>query len=289
MTTAQKLQDSYERIVVNPVAGSLGAEIEAIDLSQGLDNQTQDEIHRALLEHHVIFFRDQTMTPQDLATLARKFGPLNIHPYVQPLPDAPEVFAIIKEPDDRHHFGSGWHTDLSYTEKPALATMLYGVEVPPHGGDTMFANMQRAYEALSPEMKRTVEGMTGIFTNGRTYGPQAQRFKVGVKNMVVLQQEEETRVEHPVVRTHPETGRKSLYISELHMVGIKGMSDDEAHPLLQFLFRHTTRPEFTCRFRWRKGSLAFWDNRCTMHYAVNDLDGYRRVMHRVTVEGDRPF
>lgn len=280
---------SFERIGVEPVAGSMGAEISGVDLAGDLDNQTFEEIHRALLTHHVLFFRDQQLTPESQAAFGRRFGPLNRHPYVTPLPDAPDVFAIVKEPEDIHHFGNGWHTDLSYTEKPALATMLYGVEVPSYGGDTLFTNLHRAYEALSEGLQHTLAGLTGVYSNARTYGPDAQRFKDGVKAMSVSQQAKVNRVEHPLVRTHPETGRKALFFSELHLVGLKDMTEAEAAPILGFLTRHCARPEFTCRFRWRKGSLAFWDNRCTAHYAIDDFRGMRRVMHRVTIEGDRPF
>lgn len=279
----------FERIRVSPIAGALGAEVAGVDLSQDLDNRTVAEIHRAFLAHHVLLFHDQRFTPQSQAAFGRRFGPLNRHPYVKPLPDAPDVFAIVKEPEDVHHFGNGWHTDLSYTEKPALGTMLYALEIPPYGGDTLFTNLHLAYEALSEGMRTMLAGLTGVYSNARTYGPAAERFKTGVKAMSVAQQAEVNRVEHPLVRTHPETGRKSLYFSELHMAGIKDMKDEEAAPILGFLKQHATRPEFVCRLRWRKGSLAFWDNRCTAHYAIDDFQGMRRAMHRVTIEGDRPF
>jgi len=289
MASVTEFAAPFERIRVSPIAGSLGAEVAGVDLAKELDNQTFAEIHRALLAHHVVFFRDQNLTPESQAAFGRRFGPLNRHPYVKPLPEAPDVFAIIKEPDDVHHFGNGWHIDISYLEKPAYGTMLYGVEVPPYGGDTLFTNLHRAYESLSDGMQKMLSGLTGVFSNARTYGPNAKRFKDGVKAMAVTQQAEVNRVEHPLVRTHPETGRKSLFFSELHLIGLKNMKDEEAAPILAFLTQHCTRPEFVCRFRWRKGSLAFWDNRCTAHYAIDDFQGMRRVMRRVTVEGDRPF
>jgi len=278
-----------ERITVKPVAGAMGAEVEGVSLATDLDNQAFDEIHRALLRYHVLFFRDQDLSPQQLSKVAGRFGPLNRHPYVEPLPGTPDVFAIVKEPEDRHHFGNGWHTDLSYAEKPAMGAMLYGVEVPPYGGDTLFTNLHLAYDTLSDGMKDMLAGLTAVFSNMRTYGPNAQRFKDGVKAMNVTQQAEISRVEHPIVRTHPETGRKCMFVNELHTVGIKDMTDEESRPILEYLNAHMRKPEFTCRFRWRKGSLAFWDNRCTAHYAINDFDGMRRVMHRVTIEGERPF
>ena len=281
--------EPFERIEVSPIAGALGAEVAGVDLAGDMDNQTFDEIHRALLAHHLLFFHDQALSPEQQAAFGQRFGPLNRHPFVTPLPGTPDVFAIIKEPEDVHHFGNGWHTDISYTEKPAYGTLLYAVEVPPYGGDTLFTNLHLAYESLSEGMQAMLGGLTGLFSSARTYGPEAERFKQGVKAMTVTQQEDTRPVEHPLVRTHPETGRKSLYFSELHMAGIKDMKAEEAAPILSFLSKHCARPEFTCRLRWKKGSLAFWDNRCTAHYAIDDFSGHRRVMHRVTIEGDRPF
>ena len=182
----------------------------------------------------------------------------------------------------------GWHSDLSYAERPALATMLYATELPPYGGDTLFTDMRAAYRALSDGMKAMLDGLVAVFSNERTYGPDAARFRQGVKRMEVAQQATITRVEHPVVRTHPETGVKALYLNPLHTVGLKDMTEEESQPLIGYLCRHAIRPEFQCRVQWRPGSLAFWDNRATMHYAVDDFAGYRRVMTRVTLEGDRP-
>jgi taurine dioxygenase len=289
VANSRTVRTASESITVSPIAGALGAEVNGVDLSKQLDNSIFNEIHQALLDHQVLFFHDQNLTPQQQASFARRFGPLNRHPYVKPLKGAPDVFAIIKEPGDRHHFGNGWHTDLSYAEKPAMGAMLYGVEVPPYGGDTLFTNLCLAYDAMSDGMKSMLDGMKAVFSNARTYGPDAQRFRDGVKAMSVAQQADTSRVVHPIVRTHPETGRKSLFVNELHTIGIEDMTDEEARPLLDHLNKHITNPEFTCRFHWRQGSLAFWDNRCTAHYAINDFDGMRRVMHRVTIEGDRPF
>ena len=289
MAIAHAANAPFEQITIRPVAGALGAEVEGVDLSADLDDRTFDEIHQVLLDHHVLFFHDQNLTPQQHSAFASRFGPLNRHPYVAPLTGTPDVFAIVKEPEDRHHFGNGWHTDLSYAKKPAMGAMLYGVEIPPHGGDTLFTNLHLAYDTLSDGMKDMLEGLTAVFSNARTYGPDAQRFKDGVTAMSVAQQAEISRVEHPMVRTHPETGRKSLFVNELHTVGIKDMTDEESQPILAYLNAHMTKPEFTCRFRWRRGSLAFWDNRCTAHYAISDFEGMRRVMHRVTIEGERPF
>ena len=270
------------------ISGSLGAEVSGVDLSNAIDDRTVATIRAGLLEHLVLVFRDQSFEPGSLAAFARRFGALNRHPYVKPLDGHPDVFRIVKEPDDVHHFGNGWHSDLSYAERPAMATMLYGTELPPCGGYTLFADMRAAYRALSDGMKRMLDGLVAVFSNERTYGPDAARFKQGAKRMEVAQQATITRVEHPVVRTHPETGVKALYLGPLHTVGFKDMSAEESQPLIDYLSRHAVRPEFQCRVQWQPGTLAFWDNRATMHYAVDDFAGHRRVMTRVTLEGDRP-
>ena len=270
------------------ISGSLGVEVSGVDLSGALDDRTVAAIRAGLLEHLVLVFRDQSLDPGSLAAFARRFGALNRHPYVKPLDGHLDVFRIVKEPDDVHHFGNGWHSDLSYAERPALATMLYATELPPYGGDTLFADMRAAYRTLSRGMKRMLDGLVAVFSNERTYGPGAARFKQGVKRMEVAQQATVTRVEHPVVRTHPETGEKALYLNPLHTIGFRDMSAEESQPLIDWLCLHATRPEFQCRVQWRPGSLTFWDNRATMHYAVDDFAGHRRVMTRVTLEGDRP-
>ena len=270
------------------ISGSLGAEVSGVDLSVAPDAGTVAAIRAGLLEHLVLVFRDQSLDPGSLAAFARRFGTLNRHPYVKPLDGHPEVFRVVKEPDDVHHFGNGWHSDLSYAERPALATMLYATELPPYGGDTLFADMRAAYQALSDGLKSTLDGLVAVFSNERTYGPNATRFRQGVKRMEVAQQRTVTRVEHPVVRTHPETGVKALFLNPLHTIGFKDMTVEESQPLIDFLCRHAVRPEFQCRVQWRPGSLAFWDNRATVHYAVDDFAGHRRVMTRVTLEGDAP-
>ena len=270
------------------MSGSLGAEVSGVDLSGALDDHTVAGIRAGLLEHLVLVFRDQSLDPRSLAAFARRFGTLNRHPYVKPLDGHPDVFRIVKEPDDLHHFGNSWHSDLSYAERPALGTMLYATELPPHGGDTLFADMRAAYRTLSDGMKAMLDGLVAVFSNERTYGPNAERFRHGVKQMEVAQQNSITRVEHPVVRTHPETGVKALYLNPIHTVGFRDMTPEESKPLIDFLCRHAVRPEFLCRVQWRPGSLAFWDNRATLHYAVDDFAGHRRVMTRVTLEGDRP-
>lgn len=287
MTTGTLRNDPYRHVAVAPIAGALGAEISRADLT-ALNDETVAEIRAALLDHGVVFFRDQQLTPASQAAFGRRFGALNRHPYVKPLDGHPDVFRITKEPTDRHHFGNSWHTDLAYAEHPALATILYGVEVPAAGGDTLFASQSAAYDALSDGMKRLLADLRIVYTTANTYGKDAHRFKVGVAEGMQVRTVDAQEVAHPAVRTHPETGRKGLYLSPTHFSRFAGMTADESKPLFEFLAAHATRPEFTCRFRWRTGSVAMWDNRCTMHYAINDFPNDRRIMHRVTLEGDRP-
>jgi taurine dioxygenase len=287
MQTAELTNDPYRLITATPVTGFFGAEISNVDLT-ALDDATTAEIRAALLQYSVLFFRDQAFTPETQVAFASRFGALNRHPYVKPMDGHPDVFRIVKQPTDKHHFGNGWHTDLAYTETPAMGTVLYGVEVPVAGGDTMFASHYAAYENLTDGMKDIVADLKAVYTNAHTYGKDSNRFKAGVSKAMNVQPAEIKEVEHPVVRTHPETGRKGLYLSPIHFSRFAGMTAEESKPLFDTLAAHATRPEFTCRFHWRNGSVAMWDNRCTMHYAVDDLSGVTRIMQRVTLEGDRP-
>lgn len=282
----------YTHIGVSPISGALGAEISGVDLSQTVDDATLGEIRRALLDHCVIFFRGQTLTPDRHKDFSRRFGTLNVHPFVGHVAGHPEIIPIVKEKDEKVNFGGGWHTDMSFLAEPPLGSVLYALETPAYGGDTLFASQYLAYDLLSPGMKQMLGGLTAIHTAGMQYGVESEASKNNAKRKSMetkATEEAETTVEHPVVRTHPETGRKALYVNEAFTLKFKGMSKRESRPLLQFLFEHATQDAFTCRFRWETGSLAFWDNRCTQHYALNDYHGQRREMHRVTVDGDRPF
>ncbi len=282
----------YTRIEVTPIAGALGAEIGGVDLAQPLDADTLAEIRRAFLEHLVIFFADQRLTPEQHKAFSRRFGPLAVMPYVKPLEAHPEIIAVRKEAEERSIsvFGGDWHSDFTSLEEPPLGSVLYALEVPSHGGDTLWSNMYEAYDALSAGMRRLLDGMTAMHS-GHVYG--AARPPTGIRtsqSIEISRGNAEADVErpHPVVRVHPETGRKALYVNKIYTTRFADMTEAESRPLLDFLYAHATRPEFTCRYRWRQGSLAMWDNRCTLHYAVNDYDGQRRLMHRTTITGDRP-
>ena len=275
---------------IQPVAGALGAEISGIDLRQEFSNSVAAEIHAAFLKHHVLFFRDQHLTPQQELRFARIFGEPDHYPFLQGLPDAPEVIEILKTETDTKNFGGSWHSDTTYMEKPALGSVLSAVEVPDFGGDTLFANTALAYDALSDGMKALLGGLVGVNSSDGPYRGGRKAAMAGLNGMkdAYAVEAEVYESEHPVVRTHPETGRKAIYVNNSHTKRFRDMTEAESRPLIDFLCRHVIRPEFTCRFRWTPGALAVWDNRCTQHHALNDYAGKRRRMHRVTIKGDRP-
>ena len=275
-------------IEVRPIAGALGAEIRGIDLSESLSDEQFDTVHRAFLDHQVIFFRDQALDPGSHKELGRRFGDLNIHGYYEALPGHPEILPVLKEPEATENIGGVWHSDVTYLPEPALGSILYALEVPPAGGDTMFASQYRAYESLSDGMKEMLEGLRAIHSSD-LFTNKARRDAANATRTTKLAEVNETiESSHPVIRTHPETGRKCLFVNRPFTRRIDGWTAEESRPLLDYLYEQAARPEFTCRFRWRQGSIAFWDNRCTQHYALNDYQCYRRTMHRVTLEGDRP-
>jgi len=276
---------------LSPVAGGLGAEIFGVDLATALGEAAIAEIRQALLDHLVIFFHDQHLTPEQHLAFGRRFGYLNVHDFVDGMPDHPEIIEVKKEEyETGSNFGGEWHSDVTYLEEPALGSILYAREVPHFGGDTLFANMYLAYDALSEGMKRMLAGMTAVHSARRAYSPRSNYFSEGRRSMKIRRDNAaEAEVEHPVVRTHPETGRKALFVNRTFTIRFTDMTEEESAPLLNYLYRHATQPEFTCRFRWQRNAIAFWDNRCVQHYAINDYHGQRRVMHRVTVNGDRPY
>ncbi len=281
----------YTRIEVSPVSGACGAEISGINLAEPLDNETFSEVHQAFLDNQVIFFRDQNITPEQHKAFGRRFGTLNVHPQYEPVPGHPEILPIVKEPTDRNNIGDTWHSDVTFLEKPPLGSILYALEVPNAGGDTMFANQYLAYESLSDGMRATLDGLIAVHSSRILTDPATVKARNASRSTKLRENAtaEEMTSEHPLVRTHPETGRKSLFVNLPFTIRFKDMTEEESRPLLHFLLEHASKPEFTCRFRWTKGSVAMWDNRCLQHYALNDYQGHRRSMHRVTVDGDRPF
>ena len=269
---------------IRRLAGALGAEISGVDLSQDLPGPALDAIRAAFVLHQVIFFRDQTLTPDQQLAFGRRFGPLNIHPYVSGMPGHPEIMEIIKEPQDKVNFGGGWHSDMSFLETPAIGSILYALEVPEWGGDTLFASQAAAYDALSDGLKATLETLSCIHSAGREYAPGGH--SVAKRSSMVVAEAEGAAGEftHPLVLVHPETGRKALYVNPAFTMRIEGWSKRESKALLDFLFEHSRQEAFTCRFAWTAGSVAFWDNRSVWHYALNDYQGQRRHMRRVTVD-----
>lgn len=270
---------------VQPLSGALGAEVSGVDLAAAGDN-TIAEIRKIWLDHGVIFFRDQDLPPAKFLAVARQFGEAVEYPFVKGIEGFPEIIPVIKLEHETKNFGGIWHTDTAYLDKPPMATMLVAREVPPYGGDTLFANMYLAYETLSEGMKRMLDGLTAINKSAKADVTRTREDRI--RDSGKTEARKEYVSEHPVVRTHPETGRKALYVNVGHTAHFKDMSEEESAPLLNYLFQHQTRPEFTCRFSWRPGSVALWDNRCVLHNPVNDYHGFRRVMHRITLAGDSP-
>ena len=275
-----------DRIEVRPVAGALGAEILNVDLAHDLGEETIGAIRRAWLEHLVVFFRDQTLESERFLQLARRFGEVIEYPFVKGIEGFPQITPVVKLENEKMNFGGLWHSDTTYLEQPPMATMLIAREVPPFGGDTLFANMYLAYETLSEGMRRVLEGLVAVNSSAKADVTRTREDRV--RDGAKQDEKKQYTAEHRVVRTHPETGRKALYVNFGHTVRFKDMTEQESAPILNYLFQHTARPEFTCRFRWQAGSIALWDNRCTQHNPINDYHGYRRVMHRVTLAGDRP-
>ena len=271
---------------VEPIAGALGAEIRGVDLARPLDDDVVRAIRQALLDHLVVFFRDQQLTPAQFIAFGERFGTLGRYPFVAGLPDHPEIIEVVKLPHERNNFGGVWHSDTTYLDEPPLGSMLYALDVPPAGGDTLFANMFVAFESLSEGMRAMLRELRAVNSSARADVSRTREDRIAQSPGNEAQRAFEAV--HPVVRTHPESGRKALYVNLAHTARFEGMTEAESAPLLDFLFRHQVRPEFTCRFRWTRGALAFWDNRSTQHNPINDYHGHLRRMLRITIAGDRP-
>jgi taurine dioxygenase len=281
------IANTYQHISVHPIAGSMGAEIRGADLGN-LSDEVFAEVKSAWLGCQVAVFRDQKITPEQQIALAHRFGEIHHHPFMQGMDDYPDILEIVKEPTDTFTFGSAWHTDQMFNPKPAMATMLYAHEVPTAGGDTMFANMYDAYDALSDGMKAMLADVK-TWCVGSKHGSRADRYATNAAMATKVKDPGNLQTEsaHPLFRTHPETGRKGLYIGS-HVQRLDGFTDAESEPLVKYLKAHAIRPEFTCRVKWQPGTLTLWDNRCVQHYAVPDYNERRR-MHRITVAGDVPY
>jgi len=271
---------------IQRIAGALGAEIQGVDLSQPISAALAQDLRGALREHLVIFLRDQPLSPAQFMAFAEAMGQPIEYPFVKGLPGFPCVIEVKKLEHERNNFGGIWHSDTTYLPEPPMGSMLLAREIPPFGGDTLFANQYLAWDSLSDTFRAMLDGRVGLSSSAKADVTRTRedRLKTDAKDAAPSQ----LQAAHPIARTHPETGRKALFVNVAHTVGIEGLTDEESAPLLNFLFQHQVKPEFTCRFQWQPNSLAFWDNRCAQHNPVNDYHGYRRVMHRITLAGDKP-
>ena len=275
----------YSHIDVHPVSGALGAEIKGVEISIPLEAEVVSEIRDALLKHLVIFFQNQVITPRQQLNFAEQFGIPMEYPQLKGLPDCPLVTEVIKLEHETLNFGGVWHSDTAYLQQPPMASLLYANEIPPYGGDTLFSNQYMAYETLSDGLKKTLSELVAVNTSSKPEVSMTRedRMREAGMELNILS------AAHPVVRTHPEAVNKALFVNKAHTTHFKDWTESESKSLLEFLFQHQVRTEFTCRFRWEKNSLAFWDNRCVQHNPVNDYQGFRRIMHRVTIAGDKPY
>lgn len=274
------------QLQIKRIAGALGAEIHGIDLAAGLTETQAAQVRQALLEHQVIFFRDQALDPAQYLRFAQAMGEPVEYPFVKGLDGYPVIIEVKKLEHERSNFGGIWHSDTTYLQQPPMGSMLLAREVPPFGGDTLFASQYAAYEALSDGMRRLLDPLVAVNSSAKADVSKTREDRIASDGRADAKKDYVS--EHPVVRTHPETGRKALYVNVAHTLRFAGMTEEESTPLLQYLFQHQVRPEFTCRFAWQPGSLAFWDNRCVQHNPVNDYHGFRRLMHRITLAGDTP-
>ena len=281
LATATKLD-------VRPISGACGAEVHGVDLSQNLSDATIAGIRKALLDHCVIFFRDQDIDVAQHKAFAKRFGKIFVHPNYKGVGADDEVVVIRREPGDKKIVGEEWHADTTMVEEPPMAAILYAIEVPAFGGDTMFASQYAAYDTLSDGMKKMLSGLRAYHSDRKVAGPQANMNAFRTTKVREDDGWRETVSLHPVVVTHPETGRKLLYVNHSYTYCFEGMTEEESRPLLDYLLNHGHRPEFTCRFRWEKGSIAFWDNRVCKHLAVHDSHKERRHMRRIQVCGTKP-
>ncbi len=270
----------YNRIRVEPLTGTIGAEVTNVDL-RDFDDEVIAELRDAWLAHKVLFFRDQDLTHSQHVAYGAALGELEIHPFARRVETHPEILVLESTPD-RFEAAEAWHSDVTFRERPPLGSILLGRTLPPWGGDTCWANMELAYRHLPDEVKEQIEGRYAIHSYIKAFGkgmdPEERQ----------TAQEQYPDQKHPIVRTHPETGDRVLFINRIFTLTIDGMTPDESRPLRRLLYDQATKPEYQCRFRWRPGSIAQWDNRCTQHYAVPDHGGHVRRMERVTLIGDRP-
>lgn len=280
----------YSHFEVRPLAGALGAEITGVNLAD-LSEAVFAEIRQALVQYSVLCFRKQSLTHEAQVHFGRRFGELDVHPIVQGTDELPELLRVWKPAGESASFGTGWHSDNTFFDKPSMATILYGVTIPPYGGDTVFASMEKAYEALSPAMKEFLKPLKAVHSAARAYDPRVTgeaKYRGEAPLKYKYSEAVTAEVEHPVIRTHPESGRACIFVNPMFTMRIAGLSQRESDAILKLLFEHAVQPELTCRVRWEAHTVAVWDNRCVQHYALDDYRQFERLMYRVTVQGDRP-
>jgi taurine dioxygenase len=278
-------------IEVLPLCDALGAELRGVDLAQPLDDEALGAIRRAFLDHALVFFRDQKLDAETQLAFARRLGEPEVHPIVNGTAEHPALVRVWKPAGQSASFGVGWHSDNSFFERPSRATLLYGETIPPVGGDTLFASTERAFEALSPPLQAFLAGLRAVHSARRAYDPAlVGEAKYRGETPITYRWSDAVtaEVEHPVVRTHPESGRRGLYVNPMFTERIVGLAPAESRALLDFLFGHCARPDFQARLRWTRGTVALWDNRCLWHYALDDYRDFERVLFRVTLAGERP-
>jgi taurine dioxygenase len=274
------------QLEVRPLSRAVGAEILGINLLNPVSDAHIAEIRKIWLQHSVVFFREQPLEPGAFQAFAQRFGEIIEYPFVKGLPDFPLIVPVLKLPHEKHNFGGVWHTDTTYLQEPPMATMLIARELPPVGGDTLFASNYAAFEGLSPALQDTLRTLKGVNSSAKAAVTHSREDRLA--DSATDKGRSELNSEHPVVRTHPETGREALYVNPGHTLRFAGWTEEESAPLLNYLFEQQVKPEYTCRFVWRPGSIAFWDNRCALHNPINDYHGYKRLLHRITLKGDKP-
>jgi len=282
------LKDDFQTIEVRRMTGAMGAEISGVDLSSDLSDEQFDEIRTALFTFGAIGFRDQDLSFKDHYDFAKRFGTLEVHPIVNGMEDFPEIIKMHKPAGTGASFGVGWHTDNSFFEKPSLGSIVYAETVPPQGGDTLFANQQVAFDALSDGMKASLRTLTAVHSAHDAYTSPTALEKYDGDGPITYKRSDivSEQVEHPVIIKHPVTGGEALYVNPMFVSHFKGWTPEESKPLIDFLCAHAVREDFQCRFRWEKGSVAMWDNRIVQHAALNDYVEYERLLYRITVNGD---
>ena len=277
---------NYSTINVKPLSGNIGAEIDGVNLKK-ISKEQFKEIKIVFGKYGVIFFRNQNLSPEEEIIFAELWGEININRFFTNLEGYPKIALVSKEPDQKKNIGGAWHTDHTYDLEPAMGSILFAHQVPKKGGDTLFSSMYAAYETLSDGLKDTLKNMYGSHSSRHVFGTSRAERNDDTVGRIINSDKAKQDAIHPVVITHPQTGKKALFVNPTFTLGFDGWSDEESKPLLSYLYSHATKPEFTCRFKWEEGSIAFWDNRSTWHLAVNDYNGQRRLMHRITINGTR--